>query len=100
MVSEWGFDPQGKPDHPHYVLSPKYYGNVVKKFRQKRFGKNTLLNHSQKEMVDLVPVRIDELKKGFPAKALLLPMITKGKNATSEVGTEGATRLAIRQGEL
>lgn len=90
----------GKPDHPHYVLYPKYYGNVVKKFRQKRFGKHTVLNHSQKEMVDLVPVRIDELKKGFAGRGPAFAFDNKGQKRYFRGGTEGAIRLAIRQGEL
>lgn len=90
----------GKPDHPHYVLPSKYYGNAVKEFRKRRFGKGARLSTSQKEMVDLVPVQVDELKKSLARGKPAYIVDKQGKKLYFRGATEGALRKAVALGEL
>lgn len=51
-------------EHITYVLPPKFYGShIPTKFREIRFSKNVNLPYSQREMVDIVAVRVKDLRQ-------------------------------------
>lgn len=50
--------------HICYVLPKKNYGNKVSaRFKKIRFGDETKLSHSQKEMMDIVAVEVDKIRE-------------------------------------
>ena len=59
----WGLKPlTHRGGHYCYILAPKDYGrHISQKFRKIRFDENIKLPYCQKEMVDIVAVKVDSL---------------------------------------
>lgn len=85
--------------HPTFILPSKYYGNVVAAFKKERYG-GKYLSHSQREMVDIVPVEIKTLKAKILKKGQLLIRDNKGQLRPLRKASEGAIRSAIKKGLL
>lgn len=59
-----GIQPSSGSQNGHYtyVLPGKYYGDHISaRFKQIRFDPKAKLNYSQKEMVDIVPVKVEDI---------------------------------------
>lgn len=90
-----------KSGHMSYVLPGKYYGNhISQRFKEIRFDKKRKLSHSQKEMVDIVAVRVETIRqqvlKGGPLKF----KDNKGNLRSLRPGVEGAIKAAVKAGHI
>jgi hypothetical protein len=87
--------------HLSYVLPGKYFGdNLSRKFKKIRFDKNRKLSHSQKEMVDIVAVRVDKIRSKVLNGDKLIFKDNDGKMRPLRNGVQGAIKAAVRSGHL
>lgn len=87
--------------HISYVLPGKYYGDSVsKQFKKVRFDKSRKLSHSQKEMVDIVAVRVETIRHKVLNGEKLQFKDNDGKMRYLRGGVEGAIKAAVRAGHL
>ncbi|NGX58053.1 MAG: hypothetical protein K940chlam3_00954 [Chlamydiae bacterium] len=87
--------------HPHYILPAKDYGPIFKKFNNRRFGSQKL-SHYQMEMVELVAIEIDEVRKGvrlYDGRVLKV-RAPNGKLYSVRRGAGGAIVSAVKKGFL
>lgn len=87
--------------HISYLIPAKFYGNSIpSKFREIRFNRFNQLTHSQKEMVDIVAIRVDTLKNKFAQGKQITFPDNQGVQCSLRSGTEGALKVAINKGLL
>lgn len=98
-----GVDPvSGKQSgHPHYILPGKYYGDdVIGKFKELRFDKSKKLSFAQKEMVDLVAIRVEDIRnKVNNGEKLIFPDNNK-QNCSVRDFVGDALIAAVKNGKL
>jgi hypothetical protein len=86
--------------HICYLLPAKFYGySIPSKFRQIRFNPYHDLSYSQKEMIDIVAIRIDKLKSKFAKGNPTFPD-NEGIQRSLRDSTKGALQAAIDSGHL
>lgn len=87
--------------HLSYVLPGKFYGDDIPgKFKKIRFDKKRKLSHSQKEMVDIVAIRVETLRKKVFNGDKLLFKDNDGNMRPLRHGTDGAIQAAVKAGLL
>jgi len=87
--------------HPHYILPARDYGPIVSKFNKRRYGK-TKLSPCQKEMVELMAIRIEKVREGvkyYNGRILKLKG-PNGKLYPVRRGTSGSLIRAVKRGYL
>lgn len=90
-----------KSGHLTYVIPGIYYGdNIPQKFKQIRFDKNNKLSHSQKEMVDIVAVRVDLIRQMASNGKTLQFNDNDGILRSLRKATNDAIITAVKKGQL
>lgn len=98
-----GINPSSGTNSGHltYVLPGKYYGNnISRQFKKVRFDKKKKLSHSQKEMVDLVAVRVEEIRKKVKNGEKLVFTDNQGQLRPVRGPVGGALINAVQNGDL
>lgn len=87
--------------HITYVIPGEYYGDDISgRFKRIRFDKNRKLSHDQKEMIDIVPIRVDDIKNKILRNEKLIFPDNDGKMRSFRWQSEGAIKKAVRNKNL
>lgn len=90
-----------KSGHISYVLPGSYYGNhISKRFKEIRFDKKQKLSYSQKEMVDIVAVRIETIREQVLKGSSLKFKDNNGHLRPLRPAVEGAIKAAVKAGHI
>ncbi len=86
--------------HICYVLPATFFGNNIPfKFRKKRFNTHKL-THGQKEMIDIVSIRLDKLKATFLKGEPITFPDNQGIQRSLRSSTQGAIKAALDSGRI
>jgi hypothetical protein len=89
-----------KNGHISYVLPATFFGHrIPQKFRNERFNSKNL-TYCQKEMIDIVAIRVDRLREKFLKGESLLFPDNQGVLRPLRESTKGAIQAALDSGKL